>query len=101
MTENYRNAFTEVNTILAYLDDEEYKKIPSELIDVISLNRNKGYFYEVNSNIALKEQQMLPETKAILFNLFRDYLATSKQKIKIIQYQIKERENNSKKLNYN
>ena len=34
---------------------------------------------------------MLPETKAILFNLFRDYLSTPEQKEKISKMQAEER----------
>lgn len=37
---------------------------------------------------------MLPETKAILFNLFRDYLSTPQQKEKIINMQAEERRKN-------
>ena len=40
---------------------------------------------------------MLPETKAILFNLFRDYLATPEQKEKIIRMQNEERQKNELK----
>ena len=40
---------------------------------------------------------MLPETKAILFNLFRDYLATSEQRQKIIKMQNEERQKNESK----
>lgn len=54
---NRANAYTEVYTILQDLNTEEYNKIPPEII------------------------------KAILFNLFRDYLATSEQKEKIIKMQ--------------
>ena len=53
-------------------------------------NRNKDYSYEVE-DVELRYQKMLPETKAILFNLFRDYLATSEQKEKIIKMQTEER----------
>ena len=40
---------------------------------------------------------MLPETKAILFNLFRDYLATPEQKTKIIRMQNEARQKNELK----
>ena len=40
---------------------------------------------------------MLPETKAILFNLFRDYLSTQEQKAKIISMQNEERQKNELK----
>lgn len=35
---NYNDACTEVYTILSCLDEIEYKKIPSEIIEAIKLN---------------------------------------------------------------
>ena len=67
---NRRNAYTEVYTILQELSEEEYNKIPLEVIEAIRTNRNEEYEYELNYELQLKEHQMLPETKAILFNLF-------------------------------
>ena len=40
---------------------------------------NEEYEYYMNEDIDLSNQQMLPETKATLFNLFRDYLSTPEQ----------------------
>ena len=71
---NYNNAFTEVYTILNYLDEEEYNKIPSEVINAITANMNTKYNYVMNEEIDLTKQPMLDETRAILFNIFRDYL---------------------------
>ena len=87
---SYNNAYTEVCAILECLDEIEYAKIPSEIIEAMQSNRNKDYIYEVE-DVELRYQKMLPETKAILFNLFRDYLATSEQKEKIIKMQTEER----------
>ena len=94
---NYSNAFTEVYTILSYLDEEEYNKIPTEVLEVVFQNRNTKYYYELNEDLDLRSQAMLPETKAILFNLFRDYLSTPKQKEKIIRIQKEERRQNELK----
>ena len=88
---NRRNAYTEVYTILQDLDEEEYKKIPPEVIKAIEKNRNLEYNIELDEDLELKEQSLLPQTKAILFNLFRDYLATPEQKEKIIKMQNEER----------
>lgn len=87
---SYNNAYTEVCAILECLDEIEYAKIPSEIIEAMQSNRNKDYSYEVE-DVELRYQKMSPETKAILFNLFRDYLATSEQKEKIIKMQTEER----------
>lgn len=99
---NYNNAFVEVYEILEYLDYSEYSKIPEEVINAIRENRNHDYEFYFNASKSIREQNILPETKAILFNLFRDYLATPNQHNKILEMQIKDRikEENTKKLNY-
>lgn len=94
---NRRNAYTEVYTILQDLDEEEYNKIPPEVIETLDTNRNKEYEYFLDDELELKDQPMLPETKAILFNLFRDYLATPEQKTKIIRMQNEARQKNELK----
>ena len=94
---NRNNAYTEVYTISQDLNEKEYEKIPPEVIEAIEKNRNVDYEYELDNELELKEQQMLPETKAILFNLFRDYLATPEQKAKIIRMQNEARQKNELK----
>lgn len=94
---NRNNAYTEVYIILQELNEEEYNKIPPEVINAIEENRNEDYEYELDDELELKEQPMLPETKAILFNLFRDYLATPEQKTKIVRMQNEARQKNELK----
>ena len=89
---NRKNAYKEVYTILQELNEEEYNKSPPEIIEAIRANMNEEYDYELDEELELKDQQMIPETKAILFNLFRDYLATPEQKEKIIRMQNEERQ---------
>ena len=93
----YKDAYTEVYEILEQLDEEEYNKIPSNVITAIRENRNTEYEFEVDEELELKEQELLPETKAILFNIFRDYLSTPEQKEKIIKMQAEERLKNEQK----
>lgn len=89
---NREKAYKEVYTILQDLNEEEYNKIPPEVINAIKNNMDNGYAFELDDELELKEQQMLPETKAILFNLFRDYLATEQQRQKVIEMQNEERQ---------
>lgn len=98
---NRENAYTEVYTILKELNEEEYSKIPPEVLETIEENMNKEYEFMLDDELELKEQQMLPETKAILFNLFRDYLATTEQKEKIIKMQNEERQKKELKKQHN
>jgi len=95
--QNRKNAYTEVYTILQELNEEEYNKIPPEVIKAIAENRNKEYIFELDDELELEKHTLLPETKAILFNLFRDYLATPEQKEKIIRMQNEERQKNEAK----
>ena len=88
---NYQNAFTEVCAILDCLDLDDYSKIPDDVISVFEKYKNEDYEYELDENVDLEDQPMLPETKAILFNLFRDYLSTPEQKEKIIRMQREDR----------
>lgn len=94
---NRKNAYAEVYTILQELNEEEYNKIPLKVIKTIEANRNEEYEYELDDELELKDQPMLPETKAILFNLFRDYLANPEQKSKIIRMQNEARQKNELK----
>jgi len=94
---NRKNAYTEVYTILKDLNEEEYNKIPPEVIEAIEKNRNEEYIFKLDEDLELKKQILMPETKAILFNLFRDYLATPEQKAKIIIMQNEERQKNELK----
>ena len=94
---NRKNAYTEVYTILQELNEEEYSKIPPEVIETIEANNNEEYEYGLDDELELKDQPMLPETKAILFNLFRDYLASPEQKAKIIRMQNEARQKNELK----
>lgn len=95
--DKYCNAYAEVYTILEYLDEEEKKKIPPQVLEAIEQSRNKEYIFDIEDDIELKDQILLPETRAILFNLFRDYLSEPWQKEKIIKMQREERERNEQK----
>ena len=83
MSLKYANAYAEVYKILECLEEESYEKIPKEFLQAIEENRNLDYEYEVNEEQDLSKQPMLIETRAILLNIFRDYLATPEQSKKI------------------
>ena len=90
MNKVYRNDLAEVYEILQYLDDESFKKIPNEILEGIDKNRNKDYEYFLNESLPFAEQEMLDESRAILFNLYRDYLTTPERRQRIVEYQNEE-----------
>lgn len=97
----YANAYSEVYEILKYLDRDEYSKIPVELLEVIEKNRNTNYQYNLDKNKSLFQQDMLEGTKAILLNIFRDYIANPIQKSKIQYWQEENRNAINMKIQQN
>lgn len=94
---NFKDAYSEVYTILQYLEENDKSKIPNDVLQAIDENRNKDYIFKYDEYTDLMNQDLMPETKAILFNLFRDYLADSRQKEIIIKMQRDEKRRNEVK----
>lgn len=86
---NIPRAYTETLTILNNIDIEEYKKIPSKLIDMFIKYKDTNYEYRIRE-ADFEKQPILDETKIILAILFKDYWATPEQKYKI---KLKEKHN--------
>lgn len=79
ISENYKKAFVEVEAVINCLNDNDYNKIPQNLKNEIILNKDKKYNYEYDENLEYYKWNFMPETKAILYNIFKNYLATEKQ----------------------
>ena len=77
---NYKKAFVEVDAVLSCLDDNEYKKIPINIIDAIENNKDEEYIYDYDEELEYEDWSLMPETKAILYNIFKKYLATEEQR---------------------
>lgn len=78
--DNYKTSLVEVEAVLSCLNNEDYTKIPKDVIKMISINKNKNYIFEYDSNLDFKDWNLSLEAKAILYNLFKNYLATSEEK---------------------
>lgn len=87
----YGNELKEAYVILNTLTDEDYNKIPKSKLQLIEANMNDDYEYEINEEIALEENPMLDGTRALLYNIFRDYLATEEKRKKIKKMQAEDR----------
>lgn len=79
VSENYKKAFVELEAVLKCLNYDDYNKIPKNLINEIEQNKDKEYKYEYNENLEYYKWNFLPETKALLYNIFKNYLASEKQ----------------------
>ena len=98
---NYANAYKEVLIILDNLIKEDYDKIPKEYIEFLKSNCNNEYEFYYDNSKTFEEQELLDDTKYILFGLFEKFGATELQKEKIknlkiptIERQKKKKENN-------
>lgn len=87
---NFYKAYVEVLEILKYVPDESVKKIPKEMLNMFELKKDRDYTYSIEPSIPFEEQKILPETKAILANIFRDYWATDHQREVITTYEKQE-----------
>lgn len=74
-------AYKEVVKIIEYLPDEEYIKIPEEIIQNLKEEMDDSYIYEIDD---LESLEVLKETEEILAVIFRDYLSTSQEKRAIV-----------------
>ena len=80
---NYANAYKEVLIVLDNLIKEDYDKIPKEYIEFLKSNCNNEYEFYYDTSKTFEEQELLDNTKYILFGLFEKFGATELQKEKI------------------
>ena len=78
-------AYVEVLEILQYIPQEDYNKIPVEIIESMKQEKDKEYKYIISNFDNFEEQEMLKETETILAVLFRDCWATEEQREKILK----------------
>lgn len=76
----YKNAFKQVYEILQNTDTELVKKIPAKFIEFLQNNMNTDYQTNIDNNIDIDKQVLLPETEDILALIYRSYWATDEEK---------------------
>ena len=82
---DYRCAYKEVITILNVIDFRLKKMIPKEKIEFYEKNLDKSHSFEYDYSKSINEQNILYPTRCIIANLFRDYIATDKDRVEIIK----------------
>lgn len=88
----YNKRLVEVDVVLNYLSEEDYKKIPEEILQVIKENKDKEYIWEYDETKELKDQGLNRDTIAFLAYLNTEYLLNEKQKNLMNEiYALKER----------
>lgn len=80
---SYANAYKEVLIVINNLVKEDFEKIPKEYIEFLDTNANKDYNFKYDSSKPFAEQELLDDTKYMLFGLFEKFGATDIQKVQI------------------
>jgi len=70
----------EVDVILNYLSQENYAKIPQEIIKAIKENMDKDYTWEYDESKKLEDQDLNRDTVAMLAYINTEYLLNDEQK---------------------
>jgi len=78
--EEYNKRLVEVDVVLNHLSEEDYKKIPEEILQAIKENKDKEYIWEYDETKELKDQGLSRDTIAFLGYLNTEYLLNDKQK---------------------
>ncbi len=76
----YEKCLVELDEILKYLDDEEKKNIPYEIIESIHEKKDKNYNWTYDESKNLSEQNINRRTIAMLSYLNMEYLLNDEQK---------------------
>ena len=104
MIVDYKKRLVEVDEILNYLNQEEYKKISKEVIQAIKDNKDNEYNWKYDETKELKDQDVSKDTIAILSYLNTKYLLNEEQRKVMEQiHQINEykyQKELSKKINF-
>lgn len=77
MKKEQRESYTEVLTILNYMETEYQEKIPKKLIDFFERNSAKDYKFDIDLAIPLKEQKLKAKTLSLLAMLNLNYWCKS------------------------
>lgn len=78
----YKKIYRELYEVLDILSENEKDKISKELIGNIRQNMDNEYSFKIDKNKSLLEQNLLPQTQAMLIKLYEKYLCNEEEKEK-------------------
>lgn len=83
MDDNMRKAFAEVYDIIYHMDGELIDLIPDDFLDMVENEMDEDYDVNIDYDKNLNDQDLLPETRAIITIVYRDYLCDEAEKEKL------------------
>ena len=84
MTKEYQESFVEVVEVLNHSSASVLEKIPTRLIDLFNTNKSEEYVANIDFLSENWEDNLMPNTQAILSLLYRDFLTSSEERKNLI-----------------
>ena len=86
MSDEQKQAYTEVLTILKYMEPKQQERIPKKLMNFFRENMDEDYRFELNTQIPLKKQKLKSRTLSLLAMLnFNYWCDTEKEKEQLMK----------------
>lgn len=82
----YSKAFKELYTVIQILSQEEKNKIPDSLIENIKNNMDIDYDFIIDQSKSILEQNLMPQTQALIIRIYQKYLSPEEEKEKWEKY---------------
>ena len=67
------------------MEDELYEKIPKKFLAFIRENKDNNYVINIDYSKSINEQELLQQTRVILSLIYRDYLCTEEERVRLIE----------------
>ena len=100
MDETMKKTFSEIIEIFKYIDKSILDKIPEDIINKITLNRNEDYIFKYDETKPLSEQLIKEDTKDLISVLYLEYCCDSNEKERILYKCNQNDKINKEKYNY-
>lgn len=76
----YKRAYTELNEVIKVLSENEKSKIPSNFLKKLDDNIDDKYKFKLDMSKGIFEQNLMPETRALIIELYERFLAKKEEK---------------------
>ena len=77
---NIARRLTELDVLLDYIDEEDWLKIPEDIIFYVEKNKSKKYKWEYDESKSFEEQKVHKDTFTMLTYLMVQYVADEDEK---------------------
>lgn len=78
---DYKKRFVEIDEILKHLPEEDFYKIPNDLIKLIKENKDSNYSWNYDENKKITSQNLHRDTIAILAYINTEFILENEQKM--------------------